>query len=129
MEAERRAAERRAAARTWVYQFDWATPVQGGRLKAPHGLDIPMVFDNVALTPQMCGTGAEAQRVADQVSETLLAFAKTGDPNHAGIPRWPTYDLRRRSTMVFDVSARVLADPRGDERRLFEKVPYVQPGT
>lgn len=129
IEADRRAAQAAAASHTWVYQFDWCTPVQGGRLKAPHGLDIPMVFDNVGLVPQMTGTSPEAQAVADQVSETLLAFARTGNPNNRHIPHWPTYDLSRRTTMVFDRAARPVDDPRGDERRMFEKVPYVQPGT
>jgi para-nitrobenzyl esterase len=31
--------------------------------------------------------------------------------------------------MLFDTVARVTDDPRGGERRMFEKVPYVQPGT
>jgi para-nitrobenzyl esterase len=129
IEAERRAAQPTMAAHTWVYQFDWCTPAQSGRLKAPHGLDIPMVFDNVALTPQMTGGSPDAQKVADQMSETLLAFARTGNPNNARIPRWPTYELSRRATMLFNEVSKVDDDPRGGERRLFEKVPYVQPGT
>jgi para-nitrobenzyl esterase len=129
IEADRRAAQPAAAPHTWVYQFDWCTPVQHGRLKAPHGLDIPMVFDNVGRLPQMTGSAAEAQRVADQVCEALLAFARTGDPNAPQNPRWPPFDRRRRATMCFDTVSRVLDDPRGDERRLFDPVPYVQPGT
>ncbi len=129
IEAERRAADPRAARHTWVYQFDWRTPVQGGRLGAPHGLDIPMVFDNVALTPQMTGAGREAQRVADTLSNTIIAFARTGNPNHSRIPRWPAYDLAHRSTLLVDVESTVADDPRGGERRLFEQVPYLQPGT
>jgi len=129
IEADRRAAQAAAAPHTWVYQFDWCTPVQGGRLKAPHGLDIPMVFDNVALCTQMTGNGPDAQRVADQMSETLLAFARTGNPNTKAIPRWPTFNAADRPTMVFDTAAKVVNDPRGDERRMFEKIPYVQPGT
>jgi para-nitrobenzyl esterase len=129
IEAERRAANPQMAAHTWVYQFDWCSPVQDGRLRAPHGLDIPMMFDNVALTPQMTGGSADAQRVADQVSETLLAFARTGRPDNPHIPRWPTYDLTRRATMLFDTVSKVADDPRGGERRLFAPVPYVQPGT
>ena len=31
--------------------------------------------------------------------------------------------------MVFDVVVEGVNDPRGDERRLFSEVPYVQPGT
>jgi para-nitrobenzyl esterase len=129
IEADRRAAQAEAAPHTWVYQFDWGTPVQGGRLKAPHGLDIPMVFDNVALCAQMTGNSPEAQRVADQMSEALISFARTGDPNTKAIPRWPAFNLADRPTMLFDTMAKVANDPRGDERRLFEKVPYVQPGT
>ena len=129
IEADRRAAQAAAAPHTWVYQFDWCTPVQGGRLKAPHGLDIPMVFDNVALCAQMTGTSPDAQRVADQMSEALLAFARTGNPNTGVIPRWPAFNLAARPTMVFDAAAKMVNDPRGDERRMFEKVPYVQPGT
>jgi len=129
IEADRRAAQAAAAPHTWVYQFDWCTPVQGGRLKAPHGLDIPMVFDNVPLCPQMTGNSLEAQQVADQMSEALLAFARTGNPNAKAIPHWPMFNLAQRPTMVFDAAARIVNDPRGDERRMFEKVPYVQPGT
>jgi para-nitrobenzyl esterase len=129
IEADRRAAQAAAAPHTWVYQLDWCTPVQGGRLKAPHGLDIPMVFDNVARCAQMTGNDPEAQRVADQMSEALLAFARTGDPNTKAIPHWPAFNLTTRPTMAFDTAAKVVNDPRGDERRMFEKVPYVQPGT
>jgi para-nitrobenzyl esterase len=63
------------------------------------------------------------------MSEALLAFARTGDPNNKAIASWPVYDLARRATMVFDTTSKVVNDPRGNERRLFEKVPYVQPGT
>ena len=77
----------------------------------------------------MTGNGPEAQRVADQMAEALLAFARTGNPNTKAIPHWPAFSLAGRPTMVFDTAARVVNDPRGDERRMFEKVPYVQPGT
>ena len=103
--------------------------MQGGRLKAPHGLDIPMVFDHVALCAQMTGNSPDAQRVADQMSEALVAFARTGNPNTTAIPLWPVFTLTGRPTMAFDATAKVVNDPRGDERRMFEKVPYVQPGT
>lgn len=129
IEAERRAAQSKAASHTWVYQLNWRTPVDGGKWGAHHGLDVPLVFDNAPLVPEMVGTGPDAQRVADVMSTALLAFARTGNPNTASLPPWPTYDLARRTTMVFDLESKVVNDPRGDERRMFEKVPYVQPGT
>ena len=47
----RKIAERKAAAGgapAYLYRFDWETPVAGGRLKSPHALEIPFVFDNTA---------------------------------------------------------------------------------
>jgi para-nitrobenzyl esterase len=129
IEADRRAAQPRAASRTWVFQFDWRTPVDGGKWGAHHGLDVPFVFDTTALVPDTVGTGASAAALATRMSRTWIEFARTGDPNHGGIPRWPVYDLARRPTMVFDDVTRVVNDPRGRERRLFDQVPYVQPGT
>jgi para-nitrobenzyl esterase len=63
------------------------------------------------------------------MSETFIAFARSGDPNNRLIPRWQRYTMARRETMVFDVPSHLENDPRGAERRLFAKVPYVQPGT
>jgi para-nitrobenzyl esterase len=129
IEAERRAMNPESARRTWVFQLDWRSPIDGGRWGAHHGLDVPLVFDNVPLAPHLVGTGPEAQRVADQLSETAIAFARAGKPDNRLVPPWPLYDLARRATLVFDVESRVVDDPRGDERRLFNRVPYVQPGT
>jgi para-nitrobenzyl esterase len=129
IEADRRAANPTSAARTWVYQLDWQSPIDGGRWGAHHGLDVPLVFDNAPLAPHMVGATPESQRVADCMSDALLAFARTGNPNTRTIPEWPAFDLKRRRTMIFDTIARVADDPRGDERRMFDPVPYVQPGT
>jgi para-nitrobenzyl esterase len=67
--------------------------------------------------------------VADAMSDALIAFARSGDPNHPGLPHWPQYDLQHRATMLFDTSSRVVDDPRGGERRLYERAPFVQRGT
>lgn len=123
IEAEERA---RAGTPAYAYQFDY--PANGPRLRAGHASDIQMVFDNLA-KPGATAKGAQAQAVADQMSEAFIAFARTGDPNCAAIPRWEPYALPRRQTMVFDATSKLADDPRGAERRLFEKVPFVQAGT
>jgi para-nitrobenzyl esterase len=51
-----------------------------------------------------------------------VAFAKSGDPNTAAIPRWPVYDAQTRATMVFDANTRVENDPRSEFRKLWEEV-------
>ncbi len=133
IEAERRAGDVAAQRHTWVYQLNWKSPRDGGKFGAPHTLDIPLAFDNVALSPGMVGSSdadkAEAQRMADVVSETYIAFARTGDPNNAHAPQWPVFGLEKRATMIFDLPSRVEDDPRGRERRYLGQVPYVQPGS
>jgi len=126
IEADRRAVQGR---NTWVFQFNWPTPIDGGKWKAHHGLDVPFIFDNAAITPHAVGVGQDQLDLAARMSDAWIAFARTGNPNVKGLPEWPVFDLQRRATMVFDRETRVVNDPRGDERRLFGQVPYVQPGT
>jgi para-nitrobenzyl esterase len=125
IEAEERA---KSGSPAYVYQLDWASPGDGGKFGAPHASDIQLVFDNID-KPGATATGPQAQPMADQMSETFIGFARAGSPNNKLIPRWELYALPRRQTMIFNVPSRMEDDPRGAERRLFAKVPYVQPGT
>ncbi len=121
-------ARARQGAPTWAYQLDWASPLQP-QLGAYHTLDIPLVFDNIALPEARTGTDASARAVAASMRDALLAFARQGDPQHAGLPRWEPYDLARRQTLLFDRTPVLADDPRGGERRLYAQVPFVQRGT
>ncbi len=117
-QAERKVAQGTAPA--YLYLFNWDTPVDGGKWRSPHALEIGFVFDNVANSASMSGIGEEQQRVADVLSETWIAFAKTGDPNNALIPHWPAYDTDARPVMVFDVEPQIVNDARGAQRRLLD---------
>jgi para-nitrobenzyl esterase len=83
---------------------------------SPHSLDIPMVFNNVAKSESMVGSGPEPQKVADQMSAAWLAFARTGNPNTDAIPNWPPYKPPQRATMVFNIQSKVFDGYRDDER-------------
>ncbi|HEY4370145.1 MAG TPA: carboxylesterase/lipase family protein [Steroidobacteraceae bacterium] len=126
IETELRAAQ---GAPVYAYELDYKSPLDGGRYGAMHTMDIPLVFDNVAQPGSRTGTGPDAQRTADQMSDAFIAFARTGNPNHTGLPQWRPYELDSRSTMAFKAQSQLVEDPRGAERRLFAKVPYVQRGT
>jgi para-nitrobenzyl esterase len=121
-------AERRAAlgkAPTYRYRFDWETPALGGRLKSPHTLEMPFVFDNNQVAPGLSGGASpEAVALAARVSEAWIAFAASGDPNtkKSGLPSWPAYDSARRRTMLFNNESKVAEDPAGEERKIMDVI-------
>ncbi|HRH45912.1 MAG TPA: carboxylesterase family protein [Pyrinomonadaceae bacterium] len=125
IEAEERA---KSGFPAFAYQLDWATPKDNGKFGAPHASDIQLVFDNID-KPGASAIGPTAQKIADIMSETFLAFARKGNPNNKLIPIWKPYTMAKRETMVFDVPPHLENDPRGEERKIFEKVPYIQPGS
>lgn len=125
IEAEARAAQ---GAPAFVYQLDFPSRRANGRTGAYHTSDIPLMLDNVRAE----GSGAagdDGQALSDRMTAALAAFARTGDPNHPGLPHWTPYSLERRETLVWDREVRMVDDPRGDERRFFGRIPYIQPGT
>jgi para-nitrobenzyl esterase len=117
--AERRAALGRGP--VYLYYFRWETPVDGGRLKSPHTIEIPFAFDNVKAATRLTGGGPEAMALADKVSETWIAFARTGDPNTSKLPKWPRYNATDRPTMVFNNESKVENDPIREQRLVMFK--------
>lgn len=103
----------------YFYSLYWSTPVDGGKWMSPHSLDIGMVFDNVAKSESMSGIGPEQQKVADQMSESWIAFARNGNPNNPSVPEWPAYNTKDRPMMIFNVESKVMNDPHRTQRRLF----------
>lgn len=120
IELEERA---RAGAPAYAYQLDWRAPAEGGIFGAPHTLDIPLVFGTLEASNWIGARTPEAEAMSAQMMEMLLRFARTGDPG------WAPYTSPDRTTMIFNNASRVVNDPRREERELFAKVPYVQPGT
>jgi para-nitrobenzyl esterase len=116
-------AERRAAlgkGPVYLYYFRWETPIDGGRLKSPHTIEIPFAFDNVK-TSRFTSGSPDAIALADKVSDAWIAFARTGDPNTPKVPRWPAFNATDRPTMVFNTVSKVENDPLREQRlALFE---------
>jgi para-nitrobenzyl esterase len=113
--ADRKAEQ--GGAPVYSYRLDWETPIGEGMLKTPHALEIPLVFDNVERSRMFVGPGDAPQRLADLMSAAWIAFARTGNPNTAGLPAWPKYDTAQRPTMVFDLPPRVVNDPEAEVRK------------
>jgi para-nitrobenzyl esterase len=113
---EKRAAH--ATAPCYAYLVDWRSPVKNGTLGAHHGVELPMVFDTVESFPDLAPRVAEARALADEMSARWASFARTGNPNVAGLPEWPAYSAPRRATMLFDSPCALREDPLGAEQAL-----------
>jgi para-nitrobenzyl esterase len=120
--AERKAALKGAPA--YLYRFDWETPIMGGKLRSPHALEIPFVFDNINFAKAFTGGGEDAVLLAAKMSEAWIAFAATGDPNtsKSGLPPWTPYDGDKRSTMLFGNESRCVEDPQQAERVVLDGI-------
>ena len=119
-----RLAERKAAqgvAPAYHYTFEWESPARWGKLKTPHALEIPFVFDNVALGMWSTFTRStpEAFVLAAKVSATWATFARTGDPNCGELPAWEPYSPGERKTMLINNESALVSDPRPEERELW----------
>ncbi len=111
--AERRAALRKGS--VYLYYFRWETPLDGGRLKSPHTIEIPFAFNNVQAS-RLTADAPGAQALADKVSDAWLSFARSGDPNTPALPHWPAFDAVQRATMMFDNASVVQNDPLREQR-------------
>jgi para-nitrobenzyl esterase len=116
-QAERKAAQNGAP--VYMYWFGWKTPVLDGRPLAYHCQDLAFWFDNIDLAAQATGGTDDARKLATAMSRAFVAFARTGNPNHEGLPKWPAFDATTRATMVFENErSSVRNDPDAAARRL-----------
>jgi para-nitrobenzyl esterase len=115
---------------TRMYLFAWETPVLDGRLGSPHAVELPFVFGNLDANgvSELIGKGpdrqAERQSLTEAVQGAWIAFARTGNPSHPGLPPWPAYETRNRHTLVFDRLCEVQADPLATERSVWGDIPF-----
>jgi para-nitrobenzyl esterase len=98
------------------YRFSYVQTAMKERMRAgaPHGGEISFVFGTLAARP---GTtlSAEDQAISRMAQSYWVNFAKTGDPNGAGLPPWPRHDPRKDLILEFRPDGSVGAGP--DDRK------------
>ena len=118
--AERKTAASKAP--VYMYLFAYETDYLGNIFKACHAPEIAFVFDHVDDMP-ITGGRPDRYELAEAMSEAWIAFARTGNPNHKGIPKWAPYSVGNRATMLFDVPCKVVVDPYREELDSWEDLP------
>jgi para-nitrobenzyl esterase len=114
-------AERKAelgAALAYAYVYAWRTPVLDNRPGPFHAAEIAFAFDNAEICDHYSAGSPEAFALSRQMSTAWVSFARTGNPNHRGLPHWPAYTTDTRSTMYLDTECEVRNDPEGKGLRL-----------
>lgn len=102
-------ADRKSAQRppVYFYRMELDTKLPPG-LRSIHTAELPLT---VGLTPR-----PEAAALTRQISGAWAAFARTGDPNHGGLPQWERYNPSGQRVMIFDLTARFGPDPQAAPR-------------
>jgi para-nitrobenzyl esterase len=101
---------------SYLYYFNWRSPVHKGQMKAYHTLDIPFALYNIDQAASMTGAMQDRYLLAHQMSAAFAAFARSGNPNHGDLPNWTAFNPRTYPTMIFGNECKVANDPNREER-------------
>jgi para-nitrobenzyl esterase len=105
------------AAPVYVDWFTWQPPLFDKRMRAFHTVDICFWLYNTDLMLTHTGGGPRPRALSSKMAGALLRFMKTGDPNGAGLPRWPKYSTALGETMIFDDECVARNDPDREARK------------
>ncbi|MBN1949925.1 MAG: carboxylesterase family protein, partial [Bacteroidales bacterium] len=107
----------RQSAPVYLAWFGWNPPIFDGRLRAFHTMDIGFWYYNTDVQISHTGGGARPRKLAARMSEALVQFMRTGDPNCAYLPQWPKYTNANGETMILDDTCEVKNDPDREARK------------
>lgn len=102
---------------TYMYLFDWVSPLMNGILGSCHALDLGFVFGT--LDDNFFGSGEEARALSRKIQDAWASFARHGDTSCESIGEWKHYD-ERRETMFLGKQCMLVEAPYDEERRAWE---------
>ena len=94
------------AAPAYAYIYSWRTHVLNDRPGTFHAAEISFVFDNAEICDHYSAGNPGAFDLSKQMSMAWVSFARTGNPNHAGLPQWPRIHARYSRNDVLQCALR-----------------------
>ncbi len=103
----------------YIYLFSYVSPSMQGRMRfgAAHGSEIPYVFNNLR-TRNGATVDPKDESVAKMINTYWANFAKTGDPNGPGLPKWPRYEPSKGEIFDIKLDGSPIAEPDPRKARL-----------
>ncbi len=117
--------------KAYQYYFSHGPPFPKGqpfardvtKLGAHHSAEIIYVFNNLDIraTREWPYTAWD-RKLADMMSSYWVNFARTGDPNGAGLPPWPAWTEQDTRVMEFGNEVKAIPMPRQGEIEFWDKI-------
>ena len=82
--------------------FGFNPPIFNGRARAFHCIDICFWYRNTDRMVTHSGGGKRPRELSNKMSEALLSFMRTGNPNCGALPEWPAFNDTDRPTMILN---------------------------
>lgn len=92
--------EARNGRTTWLYHFSYVNAAMSGKIPAAgHAHDQSYIFGTI--DTRIDNTAPADRAMSDMIHAYWVNFAKTGNPNGAGLPEWPSYDAASDALLEF----------------------------
>lgn len=101
------------SAPVYLAWFGWEPNLYSGRMKAFHCIDICFWYANTDRMYTHTGGGSRPRTLSNEMSNSLISFMKTGDPNGSKLPNWPKYSAENGETMILNDQPEVKNKPDG----------------
>jgi len=110
---------------TYMYVFTYRSTSNYKKFDSAHGMEIPFVFGTADDLDAIAFTGRNPAKnvLMEQMQQSWIDFARTGDPGHSRLP-WPKYDENTRATMQLGISCAAVSDPNSKERTIWDGLPF-----
>jgi len=128
--------QKKLGRQAWLFYFAQNPPGPAGQpaFPAAHASELPYVFNNLGKAPlfpdpsdpTLAAASAPDRKVADQMSSYWVNFARSGNPNGAGLPTWQEHKVGESDrAMILDANPSLEHLPAKARLELYDKL-YVQ---